>query len=38
MHLSSDAKAELSRIAKQVAVPGKGILACDESAGTAGKR
>jgi hypothetical protein len=35
---SSELQAELSAIAKQVASPGKGILAADESGGTMGKR
>lgn len=37
-HLSAEAKAELVRICDAIATPGKGITACDESAGTIGIR
>jgi len=37
-HLSAEAKAALERICEAIATPGKGITACDESAGTIGVR
>jgi len=37
-HLSADAKAQLESVCAEIAVPGKGITACDESAGTIGIR
>ena len=37
-HLSSEARSALSAVALGLATPGKGITACDESAGTIGKR
>eukprot|EP01094_Clydonella_sp_ATCC50884_P022715 TRINITY_DN527_c0_g1_i1.p1 TRINITY_DN527_c0_g1~~TRINITY_DN527_c0_g1_i1.p1 ORF type:complete len:387 (+),score=134.47 TRINITY_DN527_c0_g1_i1:84-1163(+) len=37
-YLSPELKAELSKIAKAIVAPGKGILAADESTGTIGKR
>ena len=38
MHLSAAAKADLAAIANKIGTPGKGLLACDESAGTIGLR
>ncbi len=35
---ASPFKEELIRVAKEIAAPGKGILAADESTGTIGKR
>jgi len=37
-HLSKEAKAELAKVCAAIAVSGKGITACDESAGTIGIR
>jgi len=37
-HLTEEQKAELSKIAKAIVAPGKGILAADESEGTMGSR
>jgi len=37
-HLSAEAKAELVKIAEQIATPGKGITACDEGPATIGSR
>lgn len=36
-HLSEAAKKSLALTANELAAPGKGITACDESAGTIGK-
>ncbi|XP_014674338.1 PREDICTED: fructose-bisphosphate aldolase B-like [Priapulus caudatus] len=36
--LTTESKAELSRVANAIVAPGKGILAADESTGTMGKR
>eukprot|EP00667_Euglena_gracilis_P015253 EG_transcript_15855 len=38
MHLSAAAQQELAAVAAQIGTHGKGILACDESAGTVGTR
>lgn len=37
-HLSDETKESLANFAKHLATPGKGITACDESAGTIGQR
>jgi len=37
-HLSAERKAYLEDVCKKIATPGKGITACDESAGTIGVR
>lgn len=37
-HASGNFKEELIKTAKEIAAPGKGILAADESTGTIGKR